>query len=407
MRLQLLFLLLLVTSQLTLGQDEVESSGWSSSSNDDATAVGAENQERDLSTTEGEQEEEVDPYPELNWPRAGGAIFDPAGGMYLDATEVLVYSLMGTTASVHYTTDGSEPTNQSTTFETKIKFAGVGDYTVKACVSAPERRDSIVVEQVYRVRTASAAPSVAAQVLDPENQEGGNTTFANDFYLGSFEDGVRLKFYTSTPNSDIKFTVDGQDPTDDYGNTTQNGLQVVYNAFGNHTIKTKTFPRELSGFPSDIVEYSVEIHKRPPRPAYTFRREKIFLRDMEHKYTNLAIKVGKKVLNPPDLETYIINILNPDAAMCDDCHITDDEMALIQDATVEMKKYEGLSVDDELLLYPGFLMRGSCHRFIHNLNTKMREYRWKVRNGTGFLPSGQEHNDGEVGMVLSGELSEL
>jgi hypothetical protein len=95
MRLQLLFLLLLVTSQLTLGQDEVESSGWSSSSNDDATAVGgAENQERDLSTTEGEQEEEVDPYPELNWPRAGGAIFDPAGGMYLDATEVLVYSLI-------------------------------------------------------------------------------------------------------------------------------------------------------------------------------------------------------------------------------------------------------------------------------------------------------------------------
>ena len=56
-----------------------------------------------------------------------------------------------------------------------------------------------------------------------------------------------------------------------------------------------------------------------------------------------------------------------------------------------MSIYEGLHQDDTLKLYPGFLMRGSCHRFIHTLNTKMREFRWKTRNGTTALPMAPEH----------------
>ena len=96
--------------------------------------------------------------------------------MFKDNVEVLIYSLMGAGAQVHYTIDGTEPTNKSTAFSTKINFQKVGDYVVKACVSAPERRDSVVVEQHYHVRTESAAPTIRASVLDPENPEAANTT---------------------------------------------------------------------------------------------------------------------------------------------------------------------------------------------------------------------------------------
>ena len=86
---------------------------------------------------------------------------------------------------------------------------------------------------------------------------------------------------------------------------------------------------------------------------------------------------------------------NPDDELCDDCYISDVEKVMIKDAAEEMSVYEGLHVDDTLVLYPGFLMRGSCHRFIHQLNTRMRKFRWKMRNGTKFeLESGEEHSEG-------------
>ena len=60
----------------------VVSSGWSN----DGGASRALEEEPEL---------EEDLYPELDWPRAGGPIFDPAGAMYRDEVEVLIYSLMG------------------------------------------------------------------------------------------------------------------------------------------------------------------------------------------------------------------------------------------------------------------------------------------------------------------------
>lgn len=382
--------LLLITCGLLLAeaQDEVvESSGWVSGDGSDEAAD---------ASSEGGIVTADDPYPELNWPRAGGAIFDPAGGMFKDNVEVLVYSLMGAGASVHYTIDGSEPTNASETFTTKVMFTGVGDYLLKACVSAPEKRDSVVVEQTYHIRGEAAAPTVNAFVLDPENPDSANTTLSTDHYLGSFEDGVMLTFYTSTPNSDIKYTFDGQDPSDDYGNITTSNGRVVLDILGNITIKVKTFPREGSGFPSAVLTYWVEVHPRPPRPAFSYRREHLFLRDMQDQYDDLASKHPTKLLYPDDLETYIGNVLNPDAGMCDDCYIDDVEQGIIKDETIKMKKHEGLMDDNSLILYPGFLLRGSCHRFIHLLNTKMREYRWEIRNGTLSLPMVPEHTDAEL-----------
>jgi hypothetical protein len=364
-------------------QDDVVSSGWSAP---------AESESSDIEYIEGSGLVTAeDPYPELSWPRAGGAIFDPSGSMFKDSVEVLMYSLMGEEAKVHYTIDGTEPTNQSTTFTTKVNFQGVGDFILKACVSAPERRDSVVVEQHYYIREESAAPTLRATVLDPDNPESVNTSLANDHYLGSFEDGASLTFYTSTSNADIRFTFDGQDPTDDYGNMTVSGQRVLLDIFGNTTIKSKTFPHQGTGFPSSINTYWVEIHPRPPRPAYSWRREKVFMRDMEAKYLATADKHATKVLYPDDLETYIVEILNPDAGLCDDCYISDQEGKIITDAAKEMKIYEGLHEDNTLKLYPGFLMRGSCHRFIHKLNTRMREFRWQTRNKTLALPEALEH----------------
>jgi len=380
-------ILLLIASVHSQDDTSVVSSGWSTEDGDGTSIT----TERELETTEGGLVTEENLYPELDWPRAGGSIFDPAGGMFKDNVEVLIYSLMGAGAQVHYTIDGTEPTNKSTAFSTKINFQKVGDYVVKACVSAPERRDSVVVEQHYHVRTESAAPTIRASVLDPENPEAANTTESTDHYLGSYEDGVRLMIYTSTPNAMIRYTLDLQDPTNDYGNITESGSSFVLTKMGNVTIKTRTFPSEGTGFPSAINTYHIEIHPRPPRPAYSWRREKVFMRDMSDKYKAAADKHATKILYPGDLEEYIVHILNPDDGLCDDCFISDVEREMIKDAAKEMSIYEGLHQDDTLKLYPGFLMRGSCHRFIHTLNTKMREFRWKTRNGTTALPMAPEH----------------
>jgi hypothetical protein len=377
------------------GASVVESSGWSGGGGGGGGGGAA----RALNGAI-EEEEEEDLYPELDWPRAGGPIFDPAGAMYRDQVEVLIYSLMGTGATLHYTTDGTTPTNQSSKFETKLQFDGVGDYVVKAIVAAPERRDSVVSEQTYKIRADAAAPSVKASVLEADYQEGANTTLATEFYLGSFEDGVRLSFYSSTPNCDIRFTTDGSLPALDNARTnTTHGegggavLMLDEQAAGrskNFTVKVQAMPRTEAAFPSAVGVYTVEVHPRPPTPAFALLQRKKVLRTAVTIFRGLATERERddNTLRPADLEALYTRILNPDAGKCADCTILEEELVAIRSEIDQMMVREGLHLDAALVLHEGFLLRGSPLQFVMNLNRKMQHFRWAARNATEAAAAG-------------------
>ncbi len=375
------------------GGDGVDASGWATANGSPASpralsAAEKTARERDLAAeaeakTEAAAAEE-NPWPELDWPRAGGPIFDPAGGMYKDSVDVLVYSLMGSGATLHYTTDGSTPTNRSAQFETKLHFEGIGDYVVKAIVAADQKRDSVVSEQVYHIRGDAAAPAVTARQVDTEGLGlvAANMTGTNAQYLGSFEEAVALSFYTSTPNCDVRFTLNG-DAVTEASNATGPSLALTLRDVGNFTVRTRSFPRNASGFPSQTAEYFVEVHPRPPTPAFSARRDKRFVADMVAKFRDgVKEKEGPKVLYPPELAAYITSVLNPDDGKCGDCTVTEAEQREINKGAARMKVQEGLHVDDQIELHEGFLTRGSCRRFVRDLNKQMREYRWAVRNAT-------------------------
>lgn len=368
--------LLFSISEAQEDSNAVQSSGWNSDSGQTADTA---------ATSNGDTED--DPYPELSWPRAGGPIFDPAGGLHRDQVEVLIYSLMGSDASLHYTTDGTTPTNKSTKFETKLQFTGVGDYVVKAIVAAPERRDSVVSEQIYRIREDAAAPTVQASIVDPDFPEAANFTEATENYLGSFEDAVMLKVFSSTPHCDIRYTADGSAPSESSNTTSGDNGKIVLRidrTAKNFTIKVQAIPKTEAAFPSSTGVYYVEVHPRPPVPAYTYRHRNRFYKQLIKAFRTLSKERGRDraTLRPTDLKVLYTRILNPDNGKCPDCYISKEEEAKLDEEIEALKVQEGLHLDPELDLHIGFLSRGSPFKFMMDTNSRMQHFRWALRNST-------------------------
>ena len=75
-------------------------------------------------------------------------------------------------------------------------------------------------------------------------------------------------------------------------------------------------------------------------------------------------------------------MLNPDDGKCSDCYISKEEEAKIDEEIKKLKVQEGLHLDPELQLHIGFLSRGSPFKFLIDLNSRMQNFRWSLRNAT-------------------------
>jgi len=121
--------------------------------------------------------------------------FSPEPGIYSDDIDVTISCEMES-AAIHYTTDGSEPTTESTLYTEAIPVSDYGtEVTIKA-ISAAGSIISPVVSATYSIQDKAATPQF--------NPPGG--TFNND---------IEVEITCDTVGATIYYTTDGTNPDED------------------------------------------------------------------------------------------------------------------------------------------------------------------------------------------------
>jgi|EP00945_MAST-04E_sp_MAST-4E-sp1_P004986 hypothetical protein len=327
-------------------------------------------------TEEGGDEEEIEtlPEPEINvmtLDPAGSPIFGPGAGAYAVGTEVNIMTLQRD-AKVHFTTDGSIPTNYSIVFTEPFVMSAIGEFTLKAVCSAPGYRDSDVITMEYRALVSAQPPSITGKPLEGQPC---NTSEATESFLGVYQDAVKIHFESATTASTFYYTIDGTEPTLDSHYTRDS--HILISAVGTHTVRVKA--KSDNTFLSEETEITVTVIPRPPREAFHLRSDKELLADMDVAYQKMADKHIDEVMRPEDLDGFIAATLNPDMGRCELCKVRPSEAEQLIEATEVLKYDEGLHIDGQLKLFHGFVTRGSMFTFIRKLNVKMNDQRKRLQ----------------------------
>lgn len=128
-----------------------------------------------------------------------GAVFDPPAGIYSSAQALTINT--GTNppgATIHYTLDGSEPSEASPVYNTAITLPLDSQINVKAKVYAQNWIPSITYQANY---TITGQVSFGGEYFNPET--------------GTYTDAQQVQITATTypTGATIRFTVDGSDPT--------------------------------------------------------------------------------------------------------------------------------------------------------------------------------------------------
>lgn len=123
--------------------------------------------------------------------------FSPPGGKYpYSATQNVIISTATTGATIHYTTDGSEPNTDDTIYSAPVVISG--ETTIKVLARLSGYKDSNVATAIYSFE----GPSVVERpIISPD---GGD-------YIEDV--GVSISISTGTADADIYYTTDGTTPT--------------------------------------------------------------------------------------------------------------------------------------------------------------------------------------------------
>jgi hypothetical protein len=117
----------------------------------------------------------------------------PNGGTFADSVQVaLACATAG--ATIHYTTDGGEPTPAAPQYITPFSLSGRA--TVKARAFMSGAHESGIASATFVV---TATPTVATPTISPNG--------------GTFTDAVQVTLGCATPGATIRYTTDGKEPT--------------------------------------------------------------------------------------------------------------------------------------------------------------------------------------------------
>ena len=105
-----------------------------------------------------------------------------------------------TDAAIHYTTDGTEPTEASTVYSAPVSFNVPGTYTVKALAVKTGWENSVVTTGTYTINEPPAPDTVLVPVITP----------ATDLYY----EPQTVTITCATPDAVIRYTTDGTEPTE-------------------------------------------------------------------------------------------------------------------------------------------------------------------------------------------------
>lgn len=114
-------------------------------------------------------------------------------------------------ATIHYTTDGSEPDAQSATYSTPVVFNTPGTYTVKAFAMKSGWENSNVTTGSYTINEPQAPDTVSAPIITP----------ATDLYY----EPQTVTITCADADAVIRYTTDGTTPTE--SSTTYNAPFTV------------------------------------------------------------------------------------------------------------------------------------------------------------------------------------
>lgn len=121
-------------------------------------------------------------------------VFIPAPGIYTNPVSVVI-SVNPPTASIYYTTDGSDPSASSTLYTgVPVQIAANSTVTLRAIAIQAGWNDSAITTGVYQVTGRVATP-----VFNPPS--------------GSYPAAPLVTISTSTPGAAIRYTTDGSDPS--------------------------------------------------------------------------------------------------------------------------------------------------------------------------------------------------
>lgn len=125
--------------------------------------------------------------------KAEAPIFVPDSGTYTTTLNVTL-STNTPNAVIHYTVDGSTPSDSSPTYTGAIHVTG--SMTIRAITTAPGYINSDVSSATY---TLVLTPQAVAPVFSP--------------VAGSYTTALAVSITSVTPNRIIRYTLDGSDPT--------------------------------------------------------------------------------------------------------------------------------------------------------------------------------------------------
>lgn len=186
-------------------------------------------------------------------PAVAPPVFSPVAGTYTEAQSVTI--TCATSGSViKYTTDGSNPSANSSTYTSSISVTTTT--TIKAIATKSGMTDSSVITGLYEIK-----PLVAAPVISPIGSQ-------------EYSDPQTITITCSTPNATIKYTIDGSEPSKNNGITYNEPFKI----FQVETLKVIAYK---DGFSDSIITTS----------NYNFAKTKVF---------NLGnnVLMGFKWINP-------------------------------------------------------------------------------------------------------------
>lgn len=126
-------------------------------------------------------------------------VFDPPGGSYL-VGQTITITCSEENAQIHWTSDGSEPTQQSALYTVPLAIPAVFQAasmsgTIKARAFKTGWDPSPIASSTY---TTAYAVTVATPQITPEE--------------GAIESGSLITISCATPDAEIRYTLDGSDP---------------------------------------------------------------------------------------------------------------------------------------------------------------------------------------------------
>ena len=147
-------------------------------------------------------------------------VFDLAEGLYFDPIVVHLSVPGAPEASIHYTTDGSEPTDASTLYDpgTGIQIGLQTSFSIKAIAVQAGWINSAVAQRSYQVTGTVATP-----VFTPDG--------------GTYSVSTTVTITSATADAVIRYTLDGEEPTLSYGSTYEGPVFINSSA----TLRARAF----------------------------------------------------------------------------------------------------------------------------------------------------------------------